>query len=82
MQCKRLTWVKDVINPCSSHAHDLAEYPKTKLVILGKGEQQNDIIEAAVRLGISEKLICRFDFVPEKVRILIMRRQTSVFFLC
>ncbi|MEM3153539.1 MAG: glycosyltransferase family 4 protein [Candidatus Bathyarchaeia archaeon] len=66
----RLTWVKGVINLVQAMPMILAEYPNTKLVILGKGEQQNDIIEAAVRLGISDKLICRFDFVPEKERIL------------
>ncbi|MEM3553730.1 MAG: glycosyltransferase family 4 protein [Candidatus Bathyarchaeia archaeon] len=66
----RLTWVKGVINLVQAMPTILAEYPKTKLVILGKGEQQNDIVEAAVRLGISDKLICRFDFVPEKERIL------------
>ncbi|MEM3617207.1 MAG: glycosyltransferase family 4 protein [Candidatus Bathyarchaeia archaeon] len=66
----RLTWVKGVINLVQAMPMVLTEYPKTKLVILGKGEQQNDIVEAAVRLGISDKLICRFDFVPEKERIL------------
>jgi len=66
----RLTWVKGVINLVQAMPMILAEYPNTKLVILGKGEQQNDIVEAAVRLGISDKLICRFDFVPEKERIL------------
>jgi glycosyltransferase involved in cell wall biosynthesis len=48
----------------------LEEYPNTKLVILGKGEQQNDVIETANRLGISDKVVCRFEFVPEKERIL------------
>jgi glycosyltransferase involved in cell wall biosynthesis len=48
----------------------LAEYPNTKLVILGKGEQQNDIVETANRLGISGKIACKFEFVPEKERIL------------
>ncbi|MEM0007416.1 MAG: glycosyltransferase family 4 protein [Candidatus Bathyarchaeia archaeon] len=66
----RLTWVKGVINLVQAMPMVLAEYPKTKLVILGKGEQQNDIVEAAARLGIGDKLICRFDFVPEKERIL------------
>ncbi|MGQ9545011.1 MAG: glycosyltransferase family 4 protein, partial [Candidatus Bathycorpusculaceae bacterium] len=32
--------------------------------------QQNDIIETANRLGISSKVAYRFDFVPEKERIL------------
>ncbi|MBC7131122.1 glycosyltransferase family 4 protein, partial [Candidatus Bathyarchaeota archaeon] len=48
----------------------LQEYPNVKLVILGKGEQQNAILEAAARLGIKDRVICRFNFVPEKERIL------------
>ncbi|MEM2937279.1 MAG: glycosyltransferase family 4 protein [Candidatus Bathyarchaeia archaeon] len=66
----RLTWVKGVINLVQAMPMILGEYPNTKLVILGKGEQQNDIIEAAARLGISNKVICRFEFVPEKERII------------
>jgi glycosyltransferase involved in cell wall biosynthesis len=66
----RLTWVKGVINLVQAMPMILGEYPNTKLVILGKGEQQNDIVEAAARLGISNKVICRFEFVPEKERIL------------
>ncbi len=48
----------------------LAEYPKTKLVILGKGEEQRDIIELADRLGISKNIEFHFEFVPEEERIL------------
>lgn len=48
----------------------LKEYPKTKLVILGKGENQKDIVETASRLGIEDKIIYRFEFVPEDERIL------------
>jgi glycosyltransferase involved in cell wall biosynthesis len=48
----------------------LKEYPKTKLVILGKGEQQNDIVELANRLGITDNVACCFEFVPENERIL------------
>ncbi|MEM3642194.1 MAG: glycosyltransferase family 4 protein, partial [Candidatus Bathyarchaeia archaeon] len=66
----RLTWVKGVINLVQAMPMILGEYPNTKLVILGKGEQQNDIVEAAARLGISNKVVCRFEFVPEKERIL------------
>jgi len=66
----RLTWVKGVTNLVQAMPMVLEEYPKTKLVILGKGEQQNDIIETANRLGISSKVACRFEFVPEKERIL------------
>ena len=66
----RLTWVKGVMNLVQAMPIILAEYPKSKLVILGKGEQQNDILETAHRLGIAKNIICRFDFVPEKERIL------------
>ncbi|MGQ9725872.1 MAG: glycosyltransferase family 4 protein, partial [Candidatus Bathycorpusculaceae bacterium] len=66
----RLTWVKGVGNLIQAMPMVLEEYPKTKLVVLGKGEQQNDIIETANRLGISSKVAYRFDFVPEKERIL------------
>jgi len=48
----------------------LKEYPKTKLVILGKGEEQSDIVETSNRLGIKNNVVYRFDFVPEDERIL------------
>jgi glycosyltransferase involved in cell wall biosynthesis len=48
----------------------LAEYPKAKLVILGKGEQQQDITELADRLGISKNVAYRPEFVSEEERIL------------
>lgn len=66
----RLTWVKGVTNLVQAMPMVLEEYPNTKLVVLGKGEQQNDIVETANRLGISDKVACRFEFVPENERIL------------
>ena len=66
----RLTWVKSVRNLIQAMPLILEEYPKTKLVILGKGEEQMDIIEISSRLGIKDKVTCRFEFVPEKERIL------------
>jgi glycosyltransferase involved in cell wall biosynthesis len=66
----RLTWVKSVKNLVQALPTVLKDYPKTKLVILGKGEQQSDIIEMANRLGVKDNIVCRFDFVPEKERIL------------
>jgi glycosyltransferase involved in cell wall biosynthesis len=66
----RLTWVKGVRNMIQAMPSILSEYPKTKLVILGKGEEQKDIDETASRLGIKDNVICRFDFVPEEERIL------------
>jgi glycosyltransferase involved in cell wall biosynthesis len=66
----RLTWVKGVTNLVQGLPIVLEEYPKTKLVILGKGEQQNDIIETANRLGVNGNVACQFEFVPENERIL------------
>ncbi|MFQ6065219.1 MAG: glycosyltransferase family 4 protein [Candidatus Bathyarchaeia archaeon] len=66
----RLTWVKSVRNLVQAMVLVLEEYPKTKLVILGKGEEQRDIVETANRLGIKDKVIYRFEFVPEDQRIL------------
>jgi glycogen(starch) synthase len=65
----RLTWVKSVRNLLQAMPTVLREYPNTKLVILGKGEEQTDIVETASRLGIKDKVIYRFDFVPEQERI-------------
>jgi glycosyltransferase involved in cell wall biosynthesis len=66
----RLTWVKSVGNLVQAMPMVLKEHPKTKLVILGKGEEQRDIAETASRLGIEDKIIYRFKFVPEEERIL------------
>lgn len=66
----RLTWVKSVKNLVQAMPLVLMDYPKTKLVILGKGEEQSDIVETADRLGIRDKIIYRFEFVPENERIL------------
>jgi glycosyltransferase involved in cell wall biosynthesis len=66
----RLTWVKSVRNLLVAMPSVLREYPNSKLVILGKGEQQRDIEETADRLGIRDKVVYRFDFVPEYERIL------------
>jgi glycosyltransferase involved in cell wall biosynthesis len=66
----RLTWVKSVRNLLQAMPSVLREYPNTKLVILGRGEEQTDIVETSDRLGIRDKIVYRFDFVPETERIL------------
>lgn len=66
----RLTWVKSVKSLVQAMPLVLKDYPKTKLVILGKGEEQSDIVETAERLGIRDNVIYRFEFVPENERIL------------
>jgi glycosyltransferase involved in cell wall biosynthesis len=66
----RLAWVKSVRNLLQAMPMVLKEYPNTKLVILGKGEEQMDIVETAGRLNIEDKVVYRFDFVTEEERIL------------
>jgi glycosyltransferase involved in cell wall biosynthesis len=66
----RLTWVKSVGNLIQAMSLVLKDYPKTKLVILGRGEEQADMVEMANRLGIKDNVICRFEFIPEDERIL------------
>lgn len=66
----RLAWVKGVRNLLQAMPSVLKEYPNTKLVILGKGEEQNDVIETAERLNIKSNVVYRFDFVSEQERIL------------
>jgi glycosyltransferase involved in cell wall biosynthesis len=64
----RLTWVKSIKNLVQAMPIVLKEFPKTKLVILGKGEEQSDIIEMSDRLGIKDYVFYSFDFVPEDER--------------
>jgi len=65
----RLTWVKGVRNLIQAMPSILREYPKTKLVILGKGEEQSDLVEMANRLGVKDNIAYNFEFVPENERI-------------
>jgi len=65
----RLTWVKGVRNLVQAMPSVVKDFPKTKLVILGKGEEQKDILELATRLGVGENVNCHFEFVPESDRI-------------
>jgi len=65
----RLTWVKGVRNLVQAMPSILSDFPKTQLVILGKGEEQKDVTELASRLGVKDKVVSHFEFVPEKDRI-------------
>lgn len=66
----RLTQVKGVRNLIQAMPSVLREHPDAKLVILGRGEEQGDIMELASRLNISERMYYRFEFIPEDERIL------------
>jgi glycogen(starch) synthase len=66
----RLTWVKGIRSLIQAMPLVLQEYPNTKLVILGKGEEQKDVTETANRLGIAKNVVTCFEFLPEDERIL------------
>ncbi len=65
----RLTWVKGVENLVSGFPLVLKEFPNTKLIILGKGEEYQDIVKLAKRFNIEDKIIIRSEFVSEEERI-------------
>ncbi len=65
----RLTFVKGVENLVSGFPLVLKEFPNTKLIILGKGEEYNDIIELLKRFNIEDKVVIRSEFVSEEERI-------------
>jgi glycosyltransferase involved in cell wall biosynthesis len=66
----RLTWVKGVQNLVQAFPSILSEYPKTKLIIIGKGEQYQDLVNLAERLGISKNIIFVSKWISEEERIL------------
>lgn len=65
----RLTFVKGVENLVLSFPLVLKEFPNTKLIILGKGEEYNSIVELIKRFNIEDKVIIRSEFVSEEERI-------------
>ncbi len=66
----RLNWVKGVVNLVQAMPSVLKEYPRAKLVILGTGDEENNIRHLIKRLGLEEDVACRFEFVSEHERIL------------
>ena len=66
----RLTWVKGVHNLVKAMPEVLKDFPKTKLIILGKGEEYKDLIHLAQKLGIYEKnVLIHSEWVSEEERI-------------
>ena len=65
----RLTWVKGIENLVSGFPLVLREFPNIKLIVLGKGEEHQDIVELIKRFNIEDKVILRSEFVSEEERI-------------
>ncbi len=66
----RLTWVKGARNLIQAMPAVIEKFPKTKLVILGKGEEQHDVDELIHRLGLQQNVVTHYAFVSEQERIL------------
>ena len=66
----RLAWVKGADTLVRAMPIILKEIPKAKLVILGKGDQEDLINHLIASLGIQENVKTRFEYVEEKERLL------------
>jgi len=65
----RLTWVKGVRNLIQAMPAVLEAHPRSKLVILGKGEEQHDVDELVGRMDLGSQVVTHYAFVPEWERI-------------
>ena len=66
----RLVTVKGVINLIKAMPNVIEEFPKTKLLILGIGDLEDEINNLVKNLNLNDKIILRNEFVSEKERIL------------
>lgn len=66
----RLTWVKGADTLVRAMPMILKEAPNTKLVLLGKGDQEEMIRHLISHLGIQDNVITHFKYVDEKERLL------------
>jgi len=65
----RLNWVKGADTLVQSMPEILSRVPKAKLVIVGIGDQQELLEHAVSRLGIEDKVILKYEFLPEEEKI-------------
>ncbi|MCS7098153.1 MAG: glycosyltransferase family 4 protein [Candidatus Methanomethyliaceae archaeon] len=65
----RLTGVKGPDKLVLAMPHVISEFPNVKLVIVGKGEMEGELMRLSERLGISNRIIFNFNMLPEEERI-------------
>ncbi|MEM3955127.1 MAG: glycosyltransferase family 4 protein [Candidatus Bathyarchaeia archaeon] len=65
----RLTWVKGADTLVLAMPEILSRVPKAKLVIVGVGEQEEMLKEEVARLNLYDKVILKYEFLPEDLRI-------------
>ncbi len=66
----RLTGAKGADKLILSMPHVLSEFPNVKLVIIGKGEMEGELVKLAERLGLKNNIIFNFRMLPEDERII------------
>ena len=65
----RLNWVKGADTLIQSFPEILSRVPKTKLVIVGVGDQQELLKSEVSRLNLGGKVILKYEFLPEGEKI-------------
>ncbi len=65
----RLTGVKGVDRLLMAMPQVFSKHPKSKLVIIGKGEMEGELVRLAETLGIHSKIVFNFNMLPEDERI-------------
>jgi glycogen synthase len=65
----RMTHVKGVHTLIEAMPEVVARHPRTRLVILGKGELEEPVRRRVHELGLEANVRLRYEFVPEDVRI-------------
>jgi len=65
----RLTWVKGADMLLQAMPHILREVPNSKLVIVGLGEQQDLLKNDVAKMGLEDKVVLKFEFLPEEKKI-------------
>ena len=65
----RLNWVKGADTLVQSMPEILSRVPKTKLVIVGVGDQQELLKSEVSRAGLESKVVLKYEFLPEEEKI-------------
>jgi glycogen(starch) synthase len=65
----RLTGVKGVDRLIMAMSQVLSRFPRCKLLVIGKGEMEGELVRLATSLGISNSVVFNFNMLPEDERI-------------
>ena len=66
----RLTPVKGIWNLVEAMPSILCDFPGTKLIIVGRGELENDLISLIKNLNLEDNIVIRSDFLSEREKLL------------